>query len=166
MQTVTVKVQHYCCTVYRNQSPKRGRNSPNRPPVEQNATQLTLAMLLPSKRPRSPIPKIRLRSVHGYYTKTDRRQTAGSDGLQTYDIVAAVPCCQRSFELLCRHSDVDIISMPLRKRLPFTLVKKMVRLLPLLFLGERVEISDLFLSFLFSFARGEVFTCQVTICSV
>lgn len=50
---------------------------------------------------------------------------AGSDALQTYDVVAAVPCCQRSFELLSKDSDVDIISLPSGNRLPFTLNKKL-----------------------------------------
>lgn len=53
-------------------------------------------------------------------------QTAGSDVLKAYDIVAAVPCCQRSFEVLCRESDVDLISLPSGKRLPFTVNKKNV----------------------------------------
>eukprot|EP00903_Cladosiphon_okamuranus_P018711 g17224.t1 len=50
--------------------------------------------------------------------------TAGSEALQSYDIVAAVPCCQRSFEVLCKDSDVDVISLPSGKRLPFTITKK------------------------------------------
>lgn len=53
-------------------------------------------------------------------------QTAGSEALQSYDIVAAVPCCQRSFEVLCKDSDVDVISLPSGKRLPFTINKKNV----------------------------------------
>lgn len=57
-------------------------------------------------------------------------QNAGSDALQTYDVVAAVPCCQRSFELLSKDSDVDIISLPSGNRLPFTLNKKLVECLP------------------------------------
>ncbi|CAN0460889.1 unnamed protein product, partial [Scytosiphon promiscuus] len=52
--------------------------------------------------------------------------TAGSTVLQAYDIVAAVPCCQRSFELLCSEGDVDVISLPSGKRLPFTVNKKAV----------------------------------------
>lgn len=54
-------------------------------------------------------------------------QTAGSEGLQSYDVVAAVPCCQRSFEVLCKDSDVDVISLPSGKRLPFNITKKNVR---------------------------------------
>eukprot|EP00752_Nemacystus_decipiens_P017817 g15974.t1 len=50
--------------------------------------------------------------------------TAGSEALQSYDIVAAVPCCQRSFEVVCKDSDVDVISLPSGKRLPFTINKK------------------------------------------
>ncbi|CBJ32020.1 conserved unknown protein [Ectocarpus siliculosus] len=50
--------------------------------------------------------------------------TAGSEALQSYDVVAAVPCCQRSFEVLCKDSDVDVISLPSGKRLPFNINKK------------------------------------------
>ena len=55
-------------------------------------------------------------------------QTAGSEALQSYDVVAAVPCCQRSFEVLCKDSDVDIVSLPSGRRLPFTITKKNVGL--------------------------------------
>ena len=57
-------------------------------------------------------------------------QTAGSEALQSYDIVAAVPCCQRSFEVLCKDSDVDVISLPSGKRLPFNVTKKNVGRFP------------------------------------
>ncbi|CAM9131722.1 unnamed protein product [Hapterophycus canaliculatus] len=50
--------------------------------------------------------------------------TSGSEALQSYDVVAAVPCCQKSFELLCKASDIDIISLPSGQRLPFNINKK------------------------------------------
>lgn len=37
-----------------------------------------------------------------------------------------MPCCPRSFEVLCKDSDVDIISLPSGKRLPFNISKKNV----------------------------------------
>lgn len=59
-------------------------------------------------------------------TTATPRQTAGSEALQSYDVVAAVPCCQKSFEMLCKASDVDVISLPAGQRLPFTINKKNV----------------------------------------
>ncbi|CAM9817146.1 unnamed protein product [Discosporangium mesarthrocarpum] len=50
----------------------------------------------------------------------------GSQSLLSYDIVAAQPCCQRTFEHLCKEGEADIICLTQASRLPFNVSKRMV----------------------------------------
>jgi hypothetical protein len=50
----------------------------------------------------------------------------GNTSLKEFDIVAAIPGNSKAFAYLCKFADVDVVSLTLGSRLPFSINKKLV----------------------------------------